>query len=456
MIENSNYQSLRKDIFKQLCKDLYNDQIKKTINNLPYQLTKKDSHEELDLIKNEILLAMGLNPTAKNDTELSAELNTALNLKEVKQPVVTVNRKICDLCQKKYGPDYCRVGCDINEKEGLLIEDGRCISCGKCIPKCPLEAVSDKVEFFPLYKYLKNDTQVYANVAPAIMGQFGEKVTAGHLRSAFKKIGFTDMVEVALFADIVTLREADEYNRLVQKEGDFMITSCCCPVWVNMVTKHYPSLNNHLTRTVSPMIASGRLIKLLFPDAITVFIGPCIAKKAEAKHPELKGAIDFVLTFDELDLIFEALNIDPARLPEDNKEQSSRGGRVYARTGGVSQAVSDTVKRLSPHEHVKFKANQADGVKNCKKLLDELKEGKVEATFIEGMGCEGGCVGGPKRINDIKEATRLVNKFGSKARSQTPIDNNNIYHIFNYLTQLIESQEQIIDEETYDNILVRK
>jgi iron only hydrogenase large subunit-like protein len=446
------FQSMRRDIFGNIVKLCYEDRLKNEIDGLPGYYQEIGDRNEITTIKNEILIAMGLNPTARYDTEMAAEVDAVLNLKEVEEPLVTVNTSICEKCNKKACADIC-----INNPEkGLLIEDGRCISCGDCIPRCPLGAISDKIEFIPMVKYIKKGIPVYANVAPSIVGQFGEEITPGMLRSALKSIGFSDMVEVALFADIITLREAKEYNENVLTEDDFLITSCCCPVWINLLTKYYPELSKRLTKTVSPMIASGRVIKTIFPGAITVFIGPCIAKKAEARVTELKGAIDYVLTFDELNQIFTALDVNLSEMKDDNKEQSSLGGRIYGRTGGVSESVRITLERINPDRNIKFRAVQVDGIENCKRLLDDLKKGNVRANFIEGMACEGGCVGGPKRVVDIKDGTRYINEYGQKAQAQNPLDNQNISHILRYLNRIEEGNIDIIDQLSFDHILLRE
>ena len=147
------------------------------------------------------------------------------------------------------------------------------------------------------------------------------------------------MVEVALFADILTIKEAFEFDRLVKKEEDFFLTSCCCPMWINFTERLFPELFSHMSPSVSPMIASGRVLKELYPGSKVVFFSPCLAKKAEAKDPRLAGAIDFVVTFRELKDIFETLDIKLQELPGDEKDQASFAGRVYARTGGVSFSV---------------------------------------------------------------------------------------------------------------------
>lgn len=264
---------------------------------------------------------------------------------------------------------------------------------------------------------------VYALVAPAFLGQFGAGVTPGMLRSAFKKMGFDGMLEVSVFADILTLKEALEFDQNINTETDYQLTSCCCPMWLAMIRKVYGELMPHVPATVSPMIAAGRTVKILHPQAMTVFIGPCVAKKAEAKEPDLRGAIDHVLTFQETSELFQAMKINPKIMPENEKEFSSRAGRIYAHTGGVSEAVRATLVRLHPTRKIPIRAKQADGVSGCKAMMEELVAGKIEANFYEGMGCVGGCVGGPRAIIDKSDAAAKVDEYGEEALYPTPIDN---------------------------------
>ncbi|HHY90614.1 MAG TPA: iron hydrogenase, partial [Clostridiales bacterium] len=285
--------------------------------------------------------------------------------------------------------------------------------------------------------------------------QFGEDITLGQLRTALKVLGFQDMIEVALFADILTIKEALEFNRSVKKEEDIFLTSCCCPVWFNMVKKHYPKLFDNMPPSVSPMIASGRFLKELYPGAKVVFIGPCIAKKAEAKEPNLKSAIDFVLTFQELKEIFEALKINLKELPADEKDQASFAGRVYARTGGVSFSVKTVVNRIAPRRLIKLKAKKADGIHACKEVLDQLLTGEnVDYNFVEGMGCKGGCVGGPKTNIDTEKATNIANEFGEDSLIITPFDNLNVMKILKQFG--IKDIKQILENEKIAQILRRE
>lgn len=300
---------------------------------------------------------------------------------------------------------------------------------------CSFGALADKIEFIPLVKILKDEEKmVFAAVAPSIAGQFGDDVSLAQLRTAFKLMGFADMVEVALFADILTIKEAYEFDHLVQTRDDFFLTSCCCPVWINMVERSFPELFAHMSPSVSPMVAAGRFLKKLYPGAKVVFISPCTAKKAEAKDPRLADAIDFVITYQELQEVFTVLELEPGQLPEDDKDHASFAGRLYARTGGVSLSVKTAVNRIAPDRLINLRAKRVDGVKACKEILDKLKNGEaLDANFIEGMGCEGGCVGGPKTNIDKVKAREIVNEYSEESLIMTPMDNMNIIRILGEL-----------------------
>ena len=284
----------------------------------------------------------------------------------------------------------------------------------------------------------------YALVAPAFLGQFRKEVTPGRLRSALKALGFDGMVEVALFADVLTLKEALEFEKHIQKEGDFQLTSCCCPVWIAMIRKDYKELMPHVPGAVSPMIACGRMIKKIHEDALTVFIGPCMAKKKEAKEPDVAGAVDYVLTFREMQQIFEAADIRPEQYEESEKDHSSRAGRIYARTGGVSEAVEETVRQLCPEKPIQVKAEQADGPLSCKEMIERLKSGQTDANFFEGMGCQGGCVGGPRAILDCREGRNQVEDYGQTAAYATPLENPYVLELLKRLG--FETVEQLLEK----------
>lgn len=333
-------------------------------------------------------------------------------------------------------------------EDGILqINPNLCTGCGICIDTCKTKKLTASKDILPALKAVREAKgHVYALIAPAFLGQFSELVTPGKLRSAFKAIGFTGMVEVALFADLLTLKEALEFDKHIQNKNDYQLTSCCCPVWIALIKNIYKDLMPHVPGAVSPMIACGRVVKKLHPDAVTVFIGPCLAKKKEAKEPDIIDAIDYVLTFQEILDVFEAAEIKPEELPESEKDHSSRAGRIYARTGGVSEAVQETVKQLNPKRKIQVKAEQADGVPACKALIERLKNGETDANFFEGMGCVGGCVGGPKAMINREEGKRLVNKYGEQATYATPLENPYVIELlhrlnFNTIDDLLEKSD---------------
>ena len=321
-----------------------------------------------------------------------------------------------------------------DEKGNVKIDPIKCVGCEECIRRCEEKKLTASKDILPALAAVRTgDAPVYAMIAPAFVSQFDEEVTPGKLRSAFKMLGFAGMVEVATFADILTLKEALEFDHNVKSEKDFQLTSCCCPMWIGMIRKIYHDLMPHVPGAVSPMIACARTIKTLYPDAKTVFIGPCIAKKAEAKEPDLAGDVDFVLTFQEVQDVFDFARIDPASLPEDERDHSSRAGRIYARAGGVSEAVTDTVKRLFPDREIFVHPRKADGVPACRSMINDILEGKTTENFFEGMGCVGGCVGGPKALIDRELGKEHVDRYGDEATYPTPIDNPYVIELLHRL-----------------------
>jgi len=370
-------------------------------------------------------------------------------------PVVSKS-ETCRNCPDEDDP-ACGAACLFSairrDEEGKVVIDREdCTGCGRCTEVCQNGGLVERKDLVPILELLnEKKAPVYAMIAPAFNGQFTMDVTAGKLRSAFKCLGFYGMVEVAMFADILTLKEALEFDQRIHDDNDFMLTSCCCPIWVAMIKKIYNDLVPHMPPSVSPMVACGRAIKKVHPKAVTVFIGPCIAKKAEAKEPDVRDAVDYVLTFQEIKELFDLAEIDFSKLPEDLRDHSSRAGRLYARTGGVSEAVQHTLDRLNPDRKIKLRATQANGAIECKRLLKEIAEGNIKANFMEGMGCVGGCVGGPKAIIPYREGTEHVNEYASLAKYISPIENPHVIEMLNRL-----GFETITDFLEGDNIFIRK
>lgn len=342
-----------------------------------------------------------------------------------------------DSCQECAYDRACKNSCifdAIEEKDGkLTIDPDKCAGCGVCIEACSLDKLSESKDIFPVLKEIRNEKKdVYALIAPAFVGQY-ENASPGQLRSALKAAGFKGMVEVAVFADILTLKEALEFDKHINTEDDFQLTSCCCPVWIAMIRKIYKELMPHVPGAVSPMIAAGRTVKKIHPKAVTVFIGPCMAKKKEAKEPDIKDAVDYVLTFQEVQDIFDAADIHPEELAENDREHSSRAGRIYAHTGGVSEAVKSTVEKLHPGREVPVHPQQADGVPACRKMIEQIQKGETDANFFEGMACNGGCVGGPKIIIDKEKGKSNVEQYGEEAPYRTPLDNPYVMELLHRL-----------------------
>lgn len=308
-------------------------------------------------------------------------------------------------------------------KDGQVTFDPeKCTGCAKCIEACQNQNLTFSHDSVKALELLKDDIHpVYALMAPAFIGQFGKDGTPSRIRTALKQIGFTGMIEVAAFADILTLKEALEFQHNMKRPDAFQLTSCCCPIWIKLIQKDFNKIVEHLPASVSPMIACGRIVKQLHKGCKTIFVGPCLAKKAEAKEPELACAIDCVLTFEELDYMFHIFQVDFSEMEGETKEHSAAAGRLYARTGGVSQAVTECIKNIDSGCQVDPVC--ANGVANCKKLLDNILNGTASGNFFEGMACDGGCVGGPKRVISMEQGAQLVNEYAAQAPYHTPAEN---------------------------------
>ncbi len=294
----------------------------------------------------------------------------------------------------------CKFSCPVNaityDEHGIsVIDEKKCIRCGKCIHSCPFGAIASKTYMVSIINAIKEGKHVYAMVAPATEGQFGADITMNSWKKAMKEVGFTDLVEVGLGGDMTAAYEAEEWAE-AYKEGKKKVTSCC-PGFVNMVRKHYPELSDAISTTVSPMCAVSRMIKAKDPDAVTVFIGPCIAKKSEVQDQKIEGNADYVLTYSEIRAMMKAKNVTLE--PDTNEyQESSVYGKEFAKSGGVTAAVLQSLKESN--ENIEATVCKANGAAECKKALLLLKAGRLPEDFIEGMACDGGCVGGPSAFCD--------------------------------------------------------
>lgn len=288
-----------------------------------------------------------------------------------------------------------------------VIDIEKCVECGACKVACPFGAVADRSFIVPLIQDLKTTKKVFAMVAPAFVGQFGAGISPKKIFQALKQLGFSGVYEVALGADMVTLFEAEEFLETVPEQRKYMTTSCC-PAFADLIRKHMPNILPHMSSTTSPMVATAEIVKKEYPDSVAVFIGPCAAKKSEARrYPDL---IDYVITYEELAAMMVGAGINVTEIVEEDVEfLASRHGAIFGRAGGVLEAVAETIKNLAPEAEVK--GIKTDGLANCRTMLLQLNAGKLDANIMEGMSCIGGCVGGPGTIMDARVTSKLVDNF---------------------------------------------
>ena len=288
----------------------------------------------------------------------------------------------------------CGVGAIRSDEHGRAdIDYNKCVSCGMCLVNCPFGAIVDKGQIFQLIQSIKRGDEVIAIVAPAFVNQF-PNMTPAKLREAMKRLGFANTAEVAIGADLCTIDEAHDFLEEVPSKHPFMGTSCC-PAWSVMAKKNFPKFADCISMAMTPMVLTARLLKQDHPAARICFVGPCAAKKLEASRHSVRSEVDFVLTFEELMGMFEAKQINFDDLPDDpndNFNNASADGRGFAVSGGVAQAVVNVIKKEDPTREVKVVS--AQGLAECKKMMQLAAAGKYNGYLLEGMACPGGCING--------------------------------------------------------------
>ena len=313
----------------------------------------------------------------------------------------------------------CPVDAITYDEYGICkIDEKKCIQCGACIHSCPFGAIGTKTFMVDLIRLIKAGKKVVAMVAPATEGQFGPDITMASWKTALKKTGFADMVEVGLGGDMTAAAEAEEWAE-AYKEGKKMTTSCC-PAFVNMIKQHYPTLLENMSTTVSPMCAVSRMLKMQDPEMVTVFIGPCIAKKSESLDLNITGNADYVLTYGEIRAMMRAKGIE-LEAEENSYQASSVYGKRFGNGGGVTAAVVQCFKEMG--EDINPEVMKCSGGAECKKALLLLKAGKLPADFIEGMVCEGGCVGGPSKHKTELESKKSRDTLIGQAENRNIHEN---------------------------------
>ncbi|MBR6808150.1 MAG: 4Fe-4S dicluster domain-containing protein [Clostridia bacterium] len=312
----------------------------------------------------------------------------------------------------------CQSACKINaisidENLSAKIDNDKCIGCGACVYQCPFGAITDKSYITHVIDLLKNkESRVYAVVAPSISSQF-TYAKLGQVITGLKELGFHTVVEAALGADMVALSESRE---LVEKG---FLTSSCCPAFVKYVKSAFPKLEEHISHNPSPMVAISKYIKETSPGAKTVFIGPCTAKKSEARLEGAREYVDEVLTFEELQALFDSRDMDITTLPEGVLDNASYFGRIFARSGGLSDAVSQAMKEQGLDTSFVLKPEVCDGIEACRLALLKKNKNVLNANFIEGMACSGGCINGAGCLTHGEKNKSEVDKYGREALEKT-------------------------------------
>lgn len=325
--------------------------------------------------------------------------------------------------RKRPCENACAVGAiSAKEDQAAHIDHEKCIDCGACISQCPFGAIMDKSFILDAIDYIlksRNNTEykVYALVAPAIADSFKE-AKLGQIITAIKALGFYDVIEVAKGADMVAYSEAKELS-----EKGFLLSSCC-PAFVSYIRKNFPDLVDDISHNLSPLGTIARKIKEDDPECKIVFIGPCTAKKAEIRLDKVRDYVDVAITFEELLALFDSKQIDYEALEETSIDQASYFGRVFARSGGLTEAMKEGLMEIG--SDIELKAETCNGIMMCKAALMRKANGRLDANFVEGMVCSGGCIAGAGTLQ----------KFGMKKDN---IDSYAKATVFNSIKESIDN-----------------
>lgn len=329
--------------------------------------------------------------------------------------------KVCPYSAIANNKRPCQKACKIkaismNESKAAFIDNHKCISCGACVYQCPFGAIMDKSFILDVIHLLKSSKQnkkykTYAVVAPSIASQF-TYAKLGQVIRGIKKLGFYFVVEAALGADMVALAESKE---LIEKG---FLTSSCCPAFVSYIEMQVPDLTKNISHNLSPMAMIAKYIKEKDPESKIVFMGPCTAKKMEYQKQNIRPYVDSVITFEELQALFDSKDLDITALEEEIPDDASYYGRIFARSGGLSEAVGEA---LSEYDAVDFeyKPIACDGIEACKTALLKASKNVLSGNFIEGMACTGGCIGGAGCLTHGERNKSEIDKHGKEAISKT-------------------------------------
>ena len=307
--------------------------------------------------------------------------------------------------------DSCPVGAIKKDETGLAsIDFDKCISCGKCISACPFGAVHERSQIIDILKSIKEGKKVIAMIAPAIAGQFPGSIY--QLKSAIKKAGFTDVYEVAQGADITANIETKEFVERMEEGHKFMTTSCCAG-YNQLIKKHLPEIKPYVSTTGTPTYYISEIIKKEIPDAITVFVSPCVAKRAEGYN---NPNVDFVMNFEELGALFVAKKIEIAECEEEEYVvESSKHARNFGYSGGVAESVKASLRDESIINPLVINGLNKESIRQLKKCAT-TGECEGGCNIIEVMCCEGGCIGGNAAMNNQKTARKLIDSLAANSK----------------------------------------
>ena len=357
---------------------------------------------------------------------LSFDQNHVAHIDKAKCRECGACAKVCPFAaivsRKRPCQNACKVkAISMNEDKAAAIDNDKCIQCGACVYQCPFGAIVDKsfmVDAIEILKMSKRNTpdsnyRVYAIVAPSISSQFSY-AKLGQVITGLKHLGFHDVIEAALGADMVAMAEARE---LSEKS---LLTSSCCPAFVQYIKSNFPNLVEHISHNMSPMAVLAKYIKETTPNSKVIFIGPCTAKKAEAQLESVKPYVDTVLTFEELQALFDSRDIELNTLEEGVLDNASYYGRIFARSGGLTDAAAQAMKE----QNIDFEIKPVvcDGIEACRVALLKLSKGMLDGNFIEGMACMGGCIGGAGCLTHGEKSKSDVDKYGREALEKNITD----------------------------------
>ncbi|MDD6980915.1 MAG: 4Fe-4S dicluster domain-containing protein [Clostridia bacterium] len=321
--------------------------------------------------------------------------------------------------RKRPCENACKVkAISMNPEKAATIDAMKCIACGACVYQCPFGAITDKSFILNVIDILQagqagGSCHAYAVVAPSISSQF-TYAKLGQVVTGLKELGFHTVIEAALGADMVAQAESKELA-----EKGFLLSSCC-PAFVDYIHKSFPELEPFISNNLSPMATIARYIKETDPSAKVVFIGPCTAKKAEVLKDSVKPYVDAAMTFEELQALYDSRDIDITTLSESVLDNASYFGRIFARCGGLSDAVAEGLKEQGLD--FPLKACSCDGIEACRVALMRKVKNLLDANFVEGMACVGGCIGGAGCLTHEEKSRADVDRYGREAMEKTIAD----------------------------------